>query len=344
MMMRKLVVYLLVSGIIFVGSVVNAKTLPQLFKQVNPSVVVVQTKEHGYSKHENSKLALKEGIGSGVVISKDGLILTAAHVVQVADVVNVKFLDGGTFSATVIGSAVFADVALIKLDHVPENISVAKLGDSDNIAVGDNILVIGAPYGVEHTLTVGHISGRRKPKGFSNQFISSEFLQTDAAINMGNSGGPMFNMQGEVIGIVSHMLSHSGGYEGLGFAASINTAKGLLLDSDSFWTGLECFMLTGELAKAFNLPQDAGLLVQRVASKSMGFYLELKPGKIPALIHGKEILIGGDIVLDVQGKKISEDLETMQEIRIDLIHLSPKKLIELKVLRGGKIITLSTVK
>jgi len=204
----------------------EAKSLSKVFKQVNPAVVVILTKEHGYSKlHPGETITVtKGGLGSGVVISEDGLVMTSAHVVNVADEVSVHFLDGSKVLAKVISSASQADVALLRLDSVPDDLVAADLGDSDKVSIGDEIFVVGAPYGVDHTLTVGYMSGRRRPKGACSQLVPLEFLQTDAAINQGNSGGPMFSMDGRLIGIVSHILSRSGGSEGLGFATSINSA------------------------------------------------------------------------------------------------------------------------
>ena len=153
-----------------------------------------------------------------MLISKDGKVLTAAHVVQTADTVSVEFPNGEIVKAKVVSSEPPADIALLQLERVPASAVVAKLGDSDQVGVADQIFVVGAPYGISHTLTVGHISARRTPGGEQSELGLAEFFQTDAAVNQGNFGGPMFNMNGEVIGIVSHILSQSGGFEGLGFA------------------------------------------------------------------------------------------------------------------------------
>jgi S1-C subfamily serine protease len=315
-------------------------SLPEVFQQVSPSVVVILTSESGYSIDKPGETSTSSGLGSGVVISQDGSIMTAAHVIQVADVVHVKLYDGTIIPASIVGSADLADVALIKLEKVPSNLVAAELGNSDNVRVGEAVFVVGSPYGIERTLTVGYISGRRRPKNFSEQLIPMEFLQTDAAVNTGNSGGPMFNMEGEVIGIVSSILSKSGGFEGVGFAASINIAKELLLRRKSFWTGLEGYLLTGPLAKALNVPQEAGFLIQRVAANSPGYFLGLEPSRIPMTVQGQEILIGGDIVLEVQGIKVSPDLATLRKIR-EIVQEQPVlSRTNFKVLRGSKIVNL----
>jgi len=328
----------------FLDGLAEGRSLSTTFKEINPAVVMIHTSGREYSRVRPGKQVATSSLGSGVVISDDGLLMTAAHVVQVANEVVVEFLTGERVSAKVVGAASLADVALLKLEHLPEEIVPAELGDSDTVSVGDEVFVVGAPYGVHHTLTVGHISGRRKPKAFCDQIMPVEFLQTDAAINKGNSGGPLFSMDGKVMGIVSHFLSQSGGFEGLGFAASINTAKELLLNQRPFWTGLEVYAVSGALAKALNVPQGSGLLIQRVADGSPGYYLGLRPGMIPIRIGNEEILIGGDIILEIQGIVISTDPEQSCRIRDSMAKTADGDFLDVKILRAGKIIDLSSPK
>jgi len=343
-MYYRLFVLLPCLNLIFLSSISEGYSLSKAFQEVDRAVVMILTTGREYSKVRPGKQVATSGLGSGVIISKDGLVMTAAHVVQVADEVVVEFLGGERVSAKVVGAATLADVALLKLNDLPEEIVPAELGDSDNVSIGEEIFVVGAPYGVTHTLTVGHISGRRVPKTFCNQIMPVEFLQTDAAINQGNSGGPMFSMDGKVIGIVSHFLSQSGGFEGLGFAASINTAKELLLRQRPFWTGLEVYAVSGALAKALNVPQESGLLIQRVADGSPGHYLGLRPGMIRIRIGNEEILIGGDIILEIHGIVISANPEQSCRIRETMAETADGDLIDVKVLREGKTMHLSTPK
>jgi serine protease Do len=214
---------------------------------------------------------------------------------------------------------------------------VAPLGESKKVRVGDEIFIVGAPYGINHTLTVGHISGKRKPENLSDQLVPIEFLQTDAAVNQGNSGGPMFNMAGEVIGIVSSILTRSGGFEGIGFAASIDNAKELLLEQRPFWTGLELLFVKGDLAKILNLPQKAGFLIQRVTDLSPGYRLGFRPGKIPARIQNKELMLGGDIILKIGDITISDDMHALRKVRKLITDHPNLKNIEFTILREGKI-------
>jgi S1-C subfamily serine protease len=345
-MRSKFVLFLFALSLLGPTSPTLAGSLSTVFQKVNPTVVVIFTQEHGHSGINPSETITitRGGLGSGIVVSKDGLVMTSAHVVQVADAVAVKFLDGKVVGAKVVGSALQADVALLKLNEVPDNLVAAELGNSDKVDIGDEIFVIGAPYGVDHTLTVGHMSGRRRPKNTCDPLTPVEFLQTDAAINKGNSGGPMFDMDGRLVGIVSHILSQSGGSEGLGFAASVNTARELLLNQKSFWSGLEGYLLSGPLAQALNVPQDAGLLIQRVADDSPGHDLGLKPGMLLAQIGGQQLLIGGDIVLEVQGVPISAEFEETCKVRHAVLGVGGSGSMNMKILRGGQIINLRVPK
>src|SRR5262249_963355 len=162
--------------------------------------------------------------------------------------------------AEVIASVITADVALLKLEWVPADAVIAKFGDSDNVEVGDQVIVIGAPYGLSRTLTSGHMSARHANKQLIGGLRGGGRFQTDAAINKGNSGGPMFNLKGEVIGIVCNFFSQSGGFEGLGFATTSNLARRLLLEQNTYWSGLEGMIISGKVAQIFNVPQEAGLL------------------------------------------------------------------------------------
>ena len=165
--------------------------------------------------------------------------MTAAHVVHAMDEITVEFLGGETVTARVVSSEPAADLSLLQLDRVPPGAKVAAMADSSTVHVGDQVIIVGAPYGLSYSLSVGYISARWPPNTVYKTMPLAEFFQTDAMINTGNSGGPMFNMKGEVIGIVSHNISKGGGSEGLGFVVTLNTAKQLLLEKRSFWAGLE---------------------------------------------------------------------------------------------------------
>ncbi len=338
--MNRRILRMLVLPLLF-GFVPEAATQPlrDIFRQVKPGVVVIRTLEREVASAQGGFVSMR-GLGSGVLISDEGHIMTAAHVVQTADQVGVEFPDGNFSLAQVVASVPPADVALLKLEDMPAGIDPLPLGDSDQMEVGDETFVVGAPYGLSHTLTVGHLSARHAPNRLAGNLTAVELFQTDAAINTGNSGGPMFNVQGEVVGIVSHILSQSGGFEGLGFAVTSNAAQELLLEQPSFWSGLEGYLLTGELAALLNVPQAAGVLVQRVAAQSPAADLGLEPGVMAAQIGDKTLLLGGDIILEVLSIPITGERSDFQRIQSALAqHLTGSPMM-VKVLRDGQVLEL----
>jgi serine protease Do len=329
---------LLLAGV-FIGQA-NAQQLREMFSKTNPSVVVIRTVERRVAPQVQGLVSLP-GLGSGVVISTDGKILTAAHVVQAADQVSVEFVDGKKERAHVVASYPRADIAIVQLDFPPAGLIPAKLGDSDAVQVGDDVFVIGAPYGLSHSLTVGHVSGKHTSKESIAGIAKVELIQTDAAINQGNSGGPMFNMAGEVVGIVSQILTNTGGFQGVGFAVTSNVARQILLNKKSFWTGIDGYLLTNDLARIFNVPQAAGLLVMRAAENSPASDLRLIAGTIPTNIGGAELVVGGDIILEVAGIPVVEDWKTLDQIQTALGNLQTGEKYSLKVLRAGAVVELS---
>ena len=323
------------------GQQPRSQQMRDLYIRSNPSVVVIKTIEKKIPNVAPFGLVSLPRLGSGVLISTDGKILTAAHVVQAADYVAVEFADGKSVTAHVIASNPLADVALLQTDSVVSDVIPARLGDSDKVEVGDDVYIIGAPYGLTHSLTVGHISAKRVSNGALGGFAKLELLQTDAAINQGNSGGPMFNMAGEVVGVVSQILSRSGGFEGLGFAITSNVARKVLVDDRSFWTGVDGYMLTDDLARIFNLPQPAGLLILRAAENSPAADLRILGGSIRAIIGGEELIVGGDIVLEVAGVKVSPEWISLAETQTALSKIKPGEKYAVKVLRAGQVVELS---
>lgn len=324
--------------LLFLSPPAQAQTVGEVFQKVNHSVVVIRAK--GRDVSGGGQVRFSE-TGSGVLISADGKVMTAAHVVHAMDEINVEFLGSETIAATVIASEPAADLSLLKLSRVPSGVLVAPMANSDTVKVGDQVMVIGAPYGLGHAMTVGWISARWAPNTVYQSMPLAEFFQTDAVINTGNSGGPMFNMAGEVIGIVSHNISKSGGSEGLGFVVTINTAKKLLLEERSFWSGLEGRLLSDELADLLNLPPNAvGYLVKTVAKGSPGEAVGLRGGTKVAIIDGEPIVLGGDVILKIQGVPV-RGLANYEQIRKILSALPAGGNLTVTVLRAGKVIELT---
>jgi S1-C subfamily serine protease len=318
---------LVLALVVGLGGVASADTgsVRDVFKRVRDAVVVIHVPGE---------------VGSGVLVDTRGYVLTAAHLVQAAADIEVEFADGEKIPAAVVISEPGANVALIQVSRLPASPVIAPLADSDTAEIGDRVLVIGAPMGISYTLTAGILSARRDANKLYGGFEEGELFQTDAAINLGNSGGPMLNMQGEIIGIVSHILTTGGGFEGLGFAVTSNSVKKLVMDGRGFWTGVEFYPLHGKLAKLFNLPQPAGAVVQKVAPNSLGAKLQLKPAVGEITYRDETIPVGGDTVLAVGGIEFS--LQNREAIRGYLAGLKPGDTLRMKVLRDGKVEELAT--
>jgi serine protease Do len=342
-MANRMIVVVTALWLVWPSGGARAESLGEVFKRVSKSVVVVLTEEKvpAPDRQQGRRLNV-QGLGSGVLISQDGKVLTAAHVVQAANRVAVEFISGEVVDATVVASDPPADVALLQLEQVPTGAVSAELGDSDRAQVADQVFVVGAPYGFSHSLTVGYISARRHPNEGDHELSPAELFQTDAAVNEGNSGGPMFNLAGQVIGIVSYILTQSGGFEGIGFAITSNTARRLLLQQPAFWSGLNSYTLSGELAALLNVPQGAGVLVLQVAEGSPAAHLGLRGGTTQVQIGEARLTLGGDIILEVMGIAIRTDTDNYRRIRKRLLALKQGETVTVKVLRAGRIVELSS--
>lgn len=266
------------------------------------------------------------GQGSGFVFaSKSGLlrdktyIMTNNHVVANADKIRVMFQDGRQFDAAVTGTDPKSDVAVIEIDA--GGLPALPLGDSTNLEVGEWVVAIGNPFGLNHTLTVGVVSAKgRTSLGISDY---EDFIQTDAAINPGNSGGPLVNLDGEAIGINTAIFSRSGGHMGVGFAIPINLAKSIadqLIETGEVtrgYLGVVIQPLTPDLAESFNLKANEGILVAQVTDNS------------PAAKAG---LKAGDIITDYQGRSVSD----VGDFRNRVALTPPDKTVEVTIIRDGK--------
>ena len=336
--MRVLLAALLMVALPASLGVAHAQNVGEIFRKVNPSVVVIRAK--GRDVTASAGLTRFNETGSGVLISTDGKVMTAAHVTLAMDEITVEFLGGETVRARTVTEEPAADLSLLQLDRVPAGATPATLGNSDTVRVGDLILIVGAPYGLSHSMSAGWISARWPPNSVYRSMPLAEFLQTDATINTGNSGGPMFNTAGEVVGLVSHNISKSGGSEGLGFVVTVNTAKRLLLERPSFWSGLDGWLISGPIAQVLNLPQPTGYLVKTVAKGSPGEAVGLRGGAVSATIMGEPYVVGGDIILKVQGIPVS-DAADHRRVRDILTSLPPGAQFTMTVLRLGQVIELT---
>lgn len=265
------------------------------------------------------------GLGSGIIISPDGYIITNNHVVEGVDRIRVRLLDKREFSAEVVGTDRLSDVAVIKLVMKGESLPVAALGNSDSMEIGDWVLAIGSPFGFTNTVTAGIVSAKGRHAGMN---LYENFIQTDAAINPGNSGGALVNLRGEVIGINDMIVSQSGGYQGIGFAIPINMARKVmesLIYTGSVsrgYLGIRIGDVDPKVAQALGLKDAKGALVQSV-----------EPGQ-PAEKAG---LKKGDVIVEYNGKKVEDQTQLL-----DLVGQSaPGSKAKVKAIRDGKEMTVT---
>ncbi len=334
-------ILLCVSGGLLLGPTpapVSAQSVASTYTKVTRSVVVVRAAGRDLSA-VTPGLAEYHDVGSGVLVSTEGHIMTAAHLVNAKDEITVEILGKPAVPARLIASEPSADLALLKVDQLPGGWTPARLANSDGVKIGEQVMVIGAPYGLSHSLSVGWISARRAPNTVHRAMPLAEFFQTDAGINAGNSGGPVFNMGGEVIGIVSHNISQSGGSEGVGFVVTINTARMLLQGRRSFWSGLEGEIISGDIVSMLNVPQPTAYLVKTVGKGSPGAALGLQGARKVVTIDRRELAVGGDVILSVEDVPLgkAEDHERLRK----LLEAKPAGApYSMRVLRAGRILDL----
>ena len=268
----------------------------------------------------------ERSLGSGVIVSADGYIVTNNHVVEKADEIKVTLIDKKTFKGRIVGADPKTDIAIIKIEAT--GLPTLTWGDSDKLQVGEFVLAIGSPYGLSNTVTMGIISA----VGRANVGIADyeDFIQTDAAINPGNSGGPLVNINGELIGINTAIFSRTGGYQGIGFAVPGNMVR-LVMDQllqkgkvTRGWIGVTIQELTPELAQEFGLKKTKGALVSDVGKDS------------PAAKAG---IMRGDVILEFNGREVKD----VSSLRNMVAQSKAGSEITLKILRAGKEFTVKAL-
>jgi putative serine protease PepD len=257
------------------------------------------------------ELTAAQGQGSGFVYDGDGHIVTNAHVVDGASSVSVKFWNGKTFAARVVGTDASTDLALLKVDAPVSELFPLSLGDSSKVLVGDNVVAIGSPFGLEGTVTSGIVSALHREMTSPNRFTIDDSIQTDAAINHGNSGGPLLDAQGKVVGVTSQIESNSGGNEGVGFASPSNTVRSIASQLIS----------SGKAAHAF-----LGVVLRDSSAQTGAAINQVRAGT-PAARAG---LRAGDVVTAAAGKRIA----SASELRATINARRPGDTISVTYTRG----------
>jgi putative serine protease PepD len=308
----------------------------KIYRQASSAVANILTKATEYDFFMDSVPV--EGAGSGFVIDPRGYILTNFHVVQDAQSIQVVLGDQTQYAAKFIGADPRNDVALIKIEPKGKPLVVLPLGDSTNLQVGQKVLAIGNPFGFQSTLTTGVVSALGRTVQTSQTTYIDEAIQTDAAINRGNSGGPLINSHGEVIGINSAIYTPSGTTAGIGFAIPVNTAKRIAHDLMTegrvrqAFMGVQSLEVGGWLAEALDLPVKEGLLIEEVTRGGPAAAAGLHGGDKEAMAGMRRITIGGDVIVAIDGQKVVNQFD----MNVILNRKRPGDTVSVAVYRGGK--------
>lgn len=281
--------------------------------------------------------------GSGFVIDKAGRIVTNYHVVQDAENVQVSFSGEDNVDARVIGVDPSTDIAVLQIDAQARALVTLPLGESDTVRVGDAVVAIGNPFGLERSVTAGIVSALQREITAPNGFAIDEVIQTDAAINHGNSGGPLLNADGQVIGVNAQIESETGGNVGIGFAIPINTVKEVvsqIIESgkvEHAYMGIEMQTIDSDLTEQVRLPAESGVLVSRVVPGSPADEAGLEGGSRNVVVDGESYTLGGDIITAVDG----EPVESAEEVRSVVNDKEPGDELEVEVRREDSTETLT---
>jgi S1-C subfamily serine protease len=312
-----------------------------IYRQAAPAVANIITQAVEYDFFEDAVPV--EGAGSGFVIDPRGYVLTNNHVVEGAENIQVTLGDRSHYVARLIGTDPRNDIALLKIDPKGKSIAALVLGDSMNLQVGQSVIAIGNPFGFSGTLTKGVISALGRTVQTSETSAIDQAIQTDAAINRGNSGGPLLNSREEVIGINTAIFTPSGTTAGIGFATPINMAKRIAQDLikegrvRQAYLGISTIALWPDLSQALRLPVQQGLLVERVAPRSPAAQAGLRGGDRVVLAGLQRLVIGGDIVVTIDGRQVESSLD----LNVILNQKRPGDVIRLSVYRANQTMDLS---
>jgi S1-C subfamily serine protease len=282
----------------------------------------------------------QQALGSGFVINKTGHIVTNYHVIEGADEIEVSFSNQDTLTAKLVGSDPSTDIAVLRVEASSRGLTPLDFGDSDQVRVGDTVVAIGNPFGLARSASAGIVSSvQERTITAPNGYPINHVIQTDAAINRGNSGGPLLNARGEVIGVNSQISTADGstGNVGIGFAVPSNTVKNVvaqLIDKgrvDRAFIGIGGTSIDPELARQFRLPVDTGVLVEHVVDGTPAARAGLRGGSSDVIVEGQSYRLGGDVIVALAGRRV-ESIEALRDL---LSTHQPGDKVELEIYRDS---------
>jgi S1-C subfamily serine protease len=328
----------------------KALSVNQIYRRAAPGVVQVTATQvvttpsidpfFGFSIPQRQR---QQALGSGFVIDKAGHIVTNYHVVEGARSVDVSFSDNESRRARIVGADPSTDIAVLQVKAPSRALTPVQLGNSDDVHVGDAVVAIGNPFGLERTVTAGIVSALQRVIQAPNAYSIDHVIQTDAPINKGNSGGPLLDAQGKVIGVNSQIQSETGGNVGIGFAVPINTVKTVAAQliktgrAEHAFLGIRVQAVTADIATLFRLPASHGLLVASVQPGSAAAKAGLRAGKQQVTVSGETYPLGGDLMVGVDGVP----LMTLDQLRDVISGKQPGDTVDLEIYRGTKRMTLN---
>ena len=315
----------------------DAARINQIFERTSPGVVFIQARVSQQGQSPYGLPEPQEGVatGSGFVIDDDGHVATNAHVVAGAREVKVRFQEGSLVDAEVVGSDLSTDVALLKVDRGEADLTPLPPADSGAVKVGDLVLALGNPLGLEDTVTAGIVSGKQRQIEAPNGVPIENVIQTDAAVNQGNSGGPLLDMEGRVIGINSQIATSEGGtgFIGIAFAVPSDTARRVIAELkddgrvDRPFLGVSAVSVTAQLARQLELGTERGALVVAVSEGSPAD----RAGIRPAAGEGGALTGVGDVIVEVGDSEVRSQEDLVRAIR----EQRPGSEVPITIVRGG---------
>jgi S1-C subfamily serine protease len=308
-------------------------TAGEVYDRTAPGVV--QITSTGSGPVSSAETAL----GSGFVVDKAGHIVTNFHVVDGADQIRVSFSNRDTVVARLVGTDAYTDLAVLEVDASADALTPLPLGNSDKVRVGDPVVAIGNPFGLDRTATAGIVSALQRGITSPADFTIDHVIQTDAPINRGNSGGPLLNMRGQVIGVNTQIQTGGApGNVGIGFAVPSNTVKDVVAQLlrtgwvNHAYLGIKGQAINADVARSYNLPVRAGVLVESVSEGTAAAKARLRAGDLQVVVAGVTYVLGGDIIVALDGTSIVTPLELVNAIA----EHEPGEEVELTIYRDAK--------
>ena len=293
----------------------DGMTVNQIYERAASGVVRINATNNSTSSNSNDPFGQNAALGSGFVIDKSGHIVTNYHVVRDAGAVTVSFSNRDTVEAEIVGTDPSTDLAVLRVETAASALTPLPMGDSDRVKVGDPVVAIGNPFGLDRTVTSGIVSALQRLIQAPNRFTIDHVIQTDAPINPGNSGGPLLNARAEVIGVNTQIETGTGtsasGNVGIGFAVPVNTVKDAVAQIlqtgrvDHAYLGIRGQAVVNDVADTYNLPVEQGVLVEDVTSSSAAAKAGLQGGEREVVVAGESYVLGGDIIVAFDGKQIT---------------------------------------